>query len=660
MVASSVGLNAMSQIQIKSIPAVLQSRPQWVVWKYVQREGDPKPTKLPIDAKNGRNASSTDPTTWSPLHVALKRLDSGDVDGIGYVFADDHIGIDLDNCIDDKGNFKDWATEIINTVPGYVEYSPSRKGAHIITGGALPDGWKGIKRNYHDGAVEIYSRARYFTVTGCYLRKDDDRLSDQSHIVKELYQKINAPSKNDTVVSHQQHPPVLASEMDTRREAAFRDPVFKRLWSGDTKGNNNDDSAADLALCNKLAFYFGPDSSVIDSEFRQSGLMRSKWERRDYRELTISRAISKVRDTYQPGRNNAGTGVIHYEIQQEEIGPKGDETDRYAQASLVLDAVSMGSVQTEHIYWVWYPRIPRGKITIVEGDPGIGKSTITLAIASAESRGIGLTGNVSHEPGRIVIAAAEDGIADTIHPRLTALNADLSRIVALGKPFTFDDAGCVLLGDYMTGFKPTLMIIDPLFSYVGNKDTNKQGDERQIMDRISRLAQTHDCDIVCVRHLNKGGNKAIYRGGGSIDFTAAARSVLLVGADPADNRQRAVVQTKNNLAPKADPIGFTLESGKFEWTGKTDLTEYRILATDKEVAGEVNSQRDAVDFLKVALSEGPVLSSELRVEAQKLGISWNTVWKAADKLNLKKKKLRFSNDSWEWAFPDAGPQMEGQ
>src|SRR5262245_65639669 len=110
----------------------------------------------------------------------------------------------------------------------------------------------------------------------------------------------------------------------------------------------------------------------------------------------------------------------------------------------------------------------------------------------------------------------------------------------------------------MTGFAPTLTIIDPLFAYVGGKDTNKQGDARGIMDKLTRLAKHHNCAIVCVRHLNKGNrDKSIYRGGGSIDFTAAARSVLLVGADPSDKRRRPVVKIQNKLETFTEPITFT-------------------------------------------------------------------------------------------------------
>src|SRR5438093_4018917 len=188
--------------------------------------------------------------------MALKRLQEVDVDGIGVVFNDDFTGVDLDNAIDDSGAIKPWAAEILKECPTYTEKSPSGTGLHLITAGSLQKGWKGTKRAYHDGAVEIYSRGRFFTMTGDSLNGHDGDLHDYSPRIRELYKRIGGPvPTNGNGRRIPQSEPVL--DLSERLEVALREPVFYRLWHGDTSGNHDDDSAADLALCNKLVFYFG-------------------------------------------------------------------------------------------------------------------------------------------------------------------------------------------------------------------------------------------------------------------------------------------------------------------------------------------------------------------------------------------------------------------
>jgi putative DNA primase/helicase len=293
----------MTTANIKAIPQVLRDRAQWVNYRLVERADDPKPTKVPINPKTGRNASSTDPETWSSFTVAVKRLESGGVDGIGYVFQDDHIGVDLDNGILASGELKPWAAEIVKEIPTYMERSPSLTGVHLISEGKLPEGSKGLKRHYQDGAVEIYSRSRFFTMTGDSL--NGSSLCDCSSAVFGLYRRIAGPRKTNGTQ------PVGSVHMYTdsdRLEVALRDPVFFRLWHGDTSGNGGDDSAADLALCNKIVFYFGADYSTVDSWFRQSALMREKWERADYRQWTIDKAIEGTPERYSPPKRGHGKG----------------------------------------------------------------------------------------------------------------------------------------------------------------------------------------------------------------------------------------------------------------------------------------------------------------------------------------------------------------
>lgn len=289
---------------VEAMPQVLRDNAQWVGWKYIER--DEKTTKVPINAKTGEFASSTDPSTWAPVKAAYKRYISGDVDGIGYTFNNDFIGVDLDNAIDPgTGEQKPWAREIVEELPSYTEWSPSGLGIHLISEGRLPEGWSGTRRNYEDGAVEIYSVGRYFTMTGNVIGTEP--LRDLTPSVLDLYKRIGGPvpgNSNGHRNGNGTGSKVVALPTDQqadRLEVALRDSVFSRLWYGDTSANNNDDSSADLALCNKLVFYFGRDAGVVDRMFRQSKLCRPKWENReDYRSMTINKAINDNTEVYTP------------------------------------------------------------------------------------------------------------------------------------------------------------------------------------------------------------------------------------------------------------------------------------------------------------------------------------------------------------------------
>lgn len=151
----------------ESTPNELREKPQWVCWRYEQRDGKPKPTKVPYDARSGRRASTTKPATWSPFDDAVAAFNAGKYDGIGFVFNNDFIGVDLDNAIDPAtGKLKPWAQAIVDRCPTYCELSPSGTGIHLISKGRLSDGQTGTKKPYHDGVLEIYSTSRYFTFTG--------------------------------------------------------------------------------------------------------------------------------------------------------------------------------------------------------------------------------------------------------------------------------------------------------------------------------------------------------------------------------------------------------------------------------------------------------------------------------------------------------------
>jgi len=320
--------------------------------------------------------------------------------------------------------------------------------------------------------------------------------------------------------------------------------------------------------------------------------------------------------------------------------------------SIILRRIA--DVEPEDVKWLWYPYVPYGKLTLLEGDPGTSKSWLGLGIATAQSRGQGLPGVNELKPGNVLIISAEDGLADTIRPRLSASEADITRIYALDGLFTLDSDGYELLESYIRQIKPLLVIIDPLVAYLSRKiDIHRANAVRQVTAHLARLAEKYNPAIIAIRHLAKGGSlKPIYRGLGSIDFTAAARSVLLAGSDPDVPQTRGIVHLKCNLAPLGEAIGYELREGGFFWTGHSELTTDRILAA----SDGANALEEAKSFLLDALKDGFVPANDVIEEAEARGISQRTLNRAKKDLGVEVKRVGEEGGRgkgrWHWGLSE--------
>lgn len=290
----------------------------------------------------------------------------------------------------------------------------------------------------------------------------------------------------------------------------------------------------------------------------------------------------------------------------------------------------LDTVEPESVRWLWYPYLPRGKLVIVEGDPGLGKSWLTAALSHHIASRKRFPKAKKLVGGSVLMMSAEDGIADTIRPRFDNLGADVSKVWLPSEYFTLDEAGLDILEEYLEEVKPTLTIIDPLVAYMGSGvDLHKANETREVMAALASLAEEYSTTILCVRHLRKGtADKSIYRGMGSIDLTAAARSVLLVGKDPNDEDARAIVHIKSNLGPLGPTLRYELRPSKtrsFRWAGTTDLTADQMLKNTKEAG---RSERTlAREFLKKTVNRSPKPMEDIVREAEARGISENTLIK---------------------------------
>lgn len=228
--------------------------------------------------------------------------------------------------------------------------------------------------------------------------------------------------------------------------------------------------------------------------------------------------------------------------------------------------LSMDRVQSQKVKWLWYPYIPLGKITIVQGDPGEGKTTFVLNLAAMLSQGKHFEDNQQIEtPLFIIYQTAEDGLADTVKPRLEEAGADCSKVLVIDdseKSLTMDDERLEKAIN-QTGAK--VLILDPIQAYLGQGvDMNRANEARDMTKKLGQIAERTGCAIILIGHMNKaGGSKAAYRGIGSIDFFAVARSVLLVARVADKPNIRVVAQIKNNLAEEGNPVAFERCSDEF-------------------------------------------------------------------------------------------------
>jgi primase-polymerase (primpol)-like protein len=300
-----------------AIPTELQTRPQWVGWLLVTRDG--KPTKVPINPHTGCPGSTTDSTTWGTLEEAVAATSRFKLNGIGFVFtADDpYVGIDLDKCLR-NGDPNVWARNILKRIKSYTEISPSGLGLHIICKGTIPAGRK-------KGHLEIYASGRYFTMTGRLFPGAPTTIHARQELEAVYAEHFGTPEA-EARAQHEQNiregaPPKVETRNGAGADTIVRDPhltddailerarqaanagKFMSLWAGDTSGYPSH-SEADAALCAMLAFWSQGDAAQIDRLFRRSGLYREKWDARHfgdgktYGEMTIARAIAHCGPTY--------------------------------------------------------------------------------------------------------------------------------------------------------------------------------------------------------------------------------------------------------------------------------------------------------------------------------------------------------------------------
>lgn len=287
-----------------SVPRELRVLPQWVLWRYEERDGEL--TKVPCQpSARNRRASSTDSSTWGTFEEAIAAATPGY--GVGFVFTDGDpfAGIDCDHCVNGD-NVHPAVVEIVKRLDSYTELSPSGAGVHVIVRAAVNGGRKRTSATPWGSQFENYSTGRFFCFTGKHLPGTPLTINDRQEQLDALRGEL-LPVDDQPHVRQRDPAPASMDDVELLERArnAKNGVAFDRLWGGDTSGYDGDDSRADLALCGMLAFWCGPDPGRIDALFRRSGLMREKWDDRrgesTYGAVTIERALSGRTEFYGGG-----------------------------------------------------------------------------------------------------------------------------------------------------------------------------------------------------------------------------------------------------------------------------------------------------------------------------------------------------------------------
>lgn len=328
------------------------------------------------------------------------------------------------------------------------------------------------------------------------------------------------------------------------------------------------------------------------------------------------------------------------------------------------DLVRLETLTPSPVAWLWRPWIPLGKLSLIDGDPGQGKSYVTLDLAARLSRGDALPdGSVNpHGPLTTLLIACEDGLADTVLPRLLALGADTKFVCSyqgemkdgysVRLPQLPDDLDT--LEQMIRRSRARLVVIDPMMAFLGaSVNTVSDQSVRSVLAPLAGLAERTGAAIVFVRHLNKsGGKQAVYRGGGSIGIIAAMRTAMLIARHPHDRDQRVLAMVKCNLGPEPESLGFRLQASRLvpegtevAWSGPLDLRANDLVADVKEAVSPV-------DWLRDHLSGGPKRSAEIIEAAGADGISERTLTRAKAALGLvAKQRRRGGVNEWWWLPP---------
>lgn len=316
-----------------------------------------------------------------------------------------------------------------------------------------------------------------------------------------------------------------------------------------------------------------------------------------------------------------------------------------------LNLINLAEVESKEVKWLWEPYLPAGKITILRGNPGEGKTMLALSIIAALTTGAPLFGEEEQrEPVCCIYQSAEDGLADTIKPRLEAAGADCSKVRVIdesGASLSFADER---IEQAIVQTNAKLLVLDPLQAYLTGVDMHRANEVRPAFHTLMEIAERTGCAILLIEHLNKmRGLKAIQRGLGSVDITGAARSVLLLSKPKADESEVYLAPVKSNLAEMGQTLVFVAENGRLYYEGTSALTADELVDQNEVSDVRPTKVKEAAQMLLDYFGRREAIpSTEVEAFFNSKGISTRTLKRAKANLGIKS-ELR--GNAWYYISP---------
>ena len=623
-----------------SLPDELRRLRQFLLWRSEPGPAGKKPRKVPYyikgNRRNGIQGSSADRAQLSAFSEAMEALESGDYTGLGIAMLAEAnlIGIDLDGCVTD-GKIKPELAPLVEKT--YAELSPSGQGIRAFFLGNYAD------RKHLGAGVEIFHAKGFLTLTGDRLNANGIMpLPGSVKVSLDAFFAIQktGTSRAERLENVEKSDPVyqqlLELQMVTQNFGSGKIGIRCPFSSEHTTGDGDADSVYFLPRTNGYESGHFHCFHAHCAERPQSEFLRSI-----------------------------------------EIYPESGKTTT-GSFKPTVSLVCAADIKPEPVSWVWDGYIAQGKVHILAGPAGHGKTTVLLALGATITIAGRWPDGSRAEKGDIAIWSGEDDPADTLVPRLISCGADLRRVhfingvIVDGEHRSFDPAiDMQLLREAIAGKKIKMLIIDPIVSAVGG-DSHKNAETRRALQPVVDLAAELDCAVYGVTHFTKGtvGRDPVERVTGSLAFGALTRLVTVAMKLPDDGDHpsgaRIFARAKSNIGPDGGGFYYFLQVGevpghegmfntKVLWGDSVEGTAKDLIAKAEMMGGDQGKTSDAIMWLQDILSDGPVAAGDVLKAAKKMGFTKSTLHRAKKKLGIKSSKVGFAT-GWGWFLPEEPTQ----